>query len=99
MARLVCLGPRMAPEVLRSEPYNEKADVYSYGVVIWETLTGEMPWEQMHPMQVRELEAFAIPKTSNPSCNPKDPKSEAASSGECWHGRCLGCTECEFLGL
>ena len=42
----------MAPEILRSEKHDEKADVYSYGVVLWECLTGKLPWEGMHPMQV-----------------------------------------------
>ncbi len=30
-----------APEVLRNEKYGEKADVYSYGVVLWELITRE----------------------------------------------------------
>lgn len=42
----------MAPEVLRTEGGSDKSDVYSYGVVLWEVLTGEAPWENMHPMQV-----------------------------------------------
>ena len=42
----------MAPEVLRSERFDERADVYSYGVVLWECLTGQCPWESYHPMQV-----------------------------------------------
>lgn len=42
----------MAPEILRSEKHDEKADVYSYGVVLWECLTGKLPWDGMHPMQV-----------------------------------------------
>ncbi|POM70193.1 Serine/threonine protein kinase, partial [Phytophthora palmivora] len=29
----------MAPEVLAAEKYTEKADVFSYGVVVWETVT------------------------------------------------------------
>lgn len=28
----------MAPEVLKSEPYNEKADVFSFSIVIYEVL-------------------------------------------------------------
>lgn len=42
----------MAPEVLRSEPYGEKADVYSYGVVLWEMLTAQLPWADLNTMQV-----------------------------------------------
>lgn len=33
----------MAPEVLREEHYLEASDVYSYGVILWEMLTGEIP--------------------------------------------------------
>lgn len=42
----------MAPEVLRDEPFDEKSDVYSYGVVLWEILTQKIPWEHLNPMQV-----------------------------------------------
>jgi len=34
----------MAPEILRGEMYTEKADVYSFGVILWEMLTGEIPY-------------------------------------------------------
>lgn len=34
----------MAPEVIRCEPYNEKCDVYSYGVILNELLTGNYPY-------------------------------------------------------
>ena len=42
----------MAPEVLRNEPSNEKCDVYSIGVILWELATLRMPWSGMNPMQV-----------------------------------------------
>jgi serine/threonine protein kinase len=42
----------MAPEVITSASYSEKADVYSYGVVVWEVLTRQAPWQGMQPMQI-----------------------------------------------
>lgn len=34
----------MAPEILRGEKYLEAADVYSFGVILWEMLIGEIPY-------------------------------------------------------
>lgn len=35
-----------APEILRHEAYNEKSDVYSYAIVLWEVLSeGEIPFD------------------------------------------------------
>ncbi|KAB2627893.1 serine/threonine-protein kinase EDR1 [Pyrus ussuriensis x Pyrus communis] len=42
----------MAPEVLRNEPANEKCDVYSFGVILWELATCCIPWKGLNPMQV-----------------------------------------------
>ncbi|CAG7878231.1 unnamed protein product [Brassica rapa] len=35
----------MAPEVLLNESADEKSDIYSFGVVLWELATGKIPWE------------------------------------------------------
>ncbi|KAJ0771137.1 putative dual-specificity kinase TKL-Pl-4 family [Helianthus annuus] len=32
----------MAPEVIEHKPYDHKADVFSFGVVLWELLTGKV---------------------------------------------------------
>ncbi|KAE8665267.1 Serine/threonine-protein kinase CTR1 [Hibiscus syriacus] len=42
----------MAPEILRNEPANEKCDVYSFGVILWELATLCIPWKGLNPMQV-----------------------------------------------
>ncbi|KAH3745572.1 dual specificity protein kinase [Pelomyxa schiedti] len=34
----------MAPEVMRLEEFNEKADVYSFGLILYELFTGEEPF-------------------------------------------------------
>ncbi|CAL2225622.1 unnamed protein product [Prunus armeniaca] len=42
--------PWMAPELLNgsSNRVSEKVDVYSFGIVMWEILTGEEPYANMH---------------------------------------------------
>ena len=37
----------MAPEVIRNEPCNEKVDIWSFGVCVWELLTGELPYKNV----------------------------------------------------
>ncbi|XP_042412344.1 serine/threonine-protein kinase EDR1-like isoform X1 [Zingiber officinale] len=61
----------MAPEVLRNEKSNEKCDVYSFGVILWELATLRMPWSGMNPMQVVGAVGFQnrrldIPKEVDP---------------------------------
>jgi len=41
----------MAPEVIEHRPYSHKADVYSFGIVIWELLTGQVPYLGLTPLQ------------------------------------------------
>lgn len=35
----------MAPEILRGEHYDEKVDVYSFGILMWEVVTMQRPNE------------------------------------------------------
>jgi serine/threonine protein kinase len=35
----------MAPEMIRNEPCSKSVDVWSYGVVLWELLSGEVPYK------------------------------------------------------
>ena len=43
----------MAPEVLMSSPkYDNKVDVYSYGIFLWELLTGDMPYATLKPADI-----------------------------------------------
>ena len=43
----------MAPEVLMSSPtYDSKVDVYSFGIFMWELLTGDMPYKDQKPHEI-----------------------------------------------
>ncbi|XP_052135046.1 probable serine/threonine-protein kinase SIS8 isoform X1 [Oryza glaberrima] len=57
----------MAPEVLRNEPSNEKSDVYSYGVILWEIATQKIPWDNLNTMQVVGAVGFMDHRLDIPS--------------------------------
>lgn len=46
----------MAPEMIKHKPYGRKVDVYSFGLLLWEMVTGTIPYEDMTPIQA----AFAV---------------------------------------
>ncbi|XP_042285852.1 tyrosine-protein kinase ABL2-like isoform X1 [Thunnus maccoyii] len=73
--------PWMAPEVIQSLPVSETCDTYSYGVVLWEMLTREVPFKGFEGLQVAWLvvekqERLTIPT----SC----PASFAELMRKCW---------------
>lgn len=35
----------MSPELLLGKGYDEKVDVYSFAICLWECLTGQIPFE------------------------------------------------------
>eukprot|EP00042_Codosiga_hollandica_P048650 m.548184 g.548184 ORF g.548184 m.548184 type:complete len:1017 (-) comp57716_c0_seq2:1606-4656(-) len=42
----------MAPEVIKSNIFSKRSDVWSFGVVVWELITRHAPYEGLHPMSV-----------------------------------------------
>lgn len=53
MAATVCGSPLyMAPEILRHEPYDAKADLWSVGAILYELLLGRPPFNGANPMQL-----------------------------------------------
>ncbi|WOG85077.1 hypothetical protein DCAR_0104264 [Daucus carota subsp. sativus] len=42
----------MAPELIRNEPFTEKCDIFSLGVIIWELYTLNRPWKGVPSAQV-----------------------------------------------
>ncbi len=43
----------VAPEVLAGSQYGKAADVYAFGVIMWEILTWQVPWDDLGPWQVQ----------------------------------------------
>lgn len=45
----------MSPEVARSEPYNLTADVYSFGLLLWQICSLQLPYDGMNRQDHSEL--------------------------------------------
>ncbi|CAL9059467.1 unnamed protein product [Musa banksii] len=71
----------MAPEMIQHRPYNQKVDVYSFGIVLWELITGMLPFQNMSAVQA----AFAV---VNKGVRPVVPQDCLPALGEimtrCW---------------
>lgn len=48
----------MAPEVARSEPYNLVADVYSFGLLLWQVCSLQLPYDGMNRQDHSELVVY-----------------------------------------
>lgn len=71
----------MAPEMIKHKPYGRKADVYSFGLVLWEMVSGRIPYEEMSPIQA----AFAVVDKNLRPVIPVDcPLALGALIEKCW---------------
>ena len=71
----------VAPEVLLNKEYDEKADVYSYGVVLWEILSGEKPFRLVQPTSsIRDV----VAKGGRPPIPKDSPIFLTRLIRECW---------------
>ena len=39
-------------QVVAYQHYSKAADVYSFGIILWELLTWQVPWGDLNPFQV-----------------------------------------------
>ncbi|EPS74340.1 hypothetical protein M569_00412, partial [Genlisea aurea] len=60
----------MAPEIIEHKPYNHKADVFSFGILLWELLTGKLPYSKLTPLQA----AVGVVQQASAGLRPKIPK-------------------------
>ncbi|KAJ6667248.1 hypothetical protein lerEdw1_017226 [Lerista edwardsae] len=72
----------MAPEVIRSSMFSKGSDVWSYGVLLWELLTGEVPFRGIDGLAVAygvAMNKLALPIPS--TC----PEPFARLMEDCWN--------------
>jgi len=70
-------------EMIQHRPYNQKVDVYSFAIVLWELVTGNLPFANMTAVQA----AFAV-AVANKGVRPAIPHDCLPALGEimtrCW---------------
>lgn len=72
----------MAPEMITDKRYSKKVDVYSFGIVLWELVTGKLPFENMTPVQV----AYAVVnKNLRPPLPDDCPSALRNLMEQCWN--------------
>ncbi|CAO2205429.1 unnamed protein product [Urochloa humidicola] len=71
----------MAPEIINHKPYDNKADVFSFAIVLWELATSKVPYDNMTPLQaalgVRQGLRLDIPTSVHPKLS--------KLIRRCWH--------------
>jgi len=60
----------MAPEILKGGNYEESADIFSYGMILWELLTMEIPYFGIDPRKLvnivaEEMKIVEVPTQGN----------------------------------
>lgn len=73
----------MAPEIFRQNSiYTLKADVYSFGLVVWEIVTGQLPFGDFEPAAAAAQMAY---HQQRPMISESCPKAVAVVISTCWH--------------
>lgn len=67
-------------QVIRHESYSSNADVYSFGICLWQLITREAPFATMTPIQA----AYAVAEGRRPAIPPSTPKRLQEIITSCW---------------
>jgi serine/threonine protein kinase len=74
--------PYMAPEIFYGQKYTKASDIYSYGMIMWESMTGRRPfWDQNHntDLIIKICDGLRPPIVTNA------PEGYIELMKKCWH--------------
>ncbi len=74
----------MAPEVLQAEPYNEAADVYALGIVLWEVATRRCPYDDAPDLAGVALAMRVVRDGLRPSIPEEADRGLVGLAKACW---------------
>eukprot|EP01087_Luapelamoeba_hula_P021520 TRINITY_DN7544_c0_g1_i1.p1 TRINITY_DN7544_c0_g1~~TRINITY_DN7544_c0_g1_i1.p1 ORF type:complete len:591 (-),score=120.13 TRINITY_DN7544_c0_g1_i1:88-1860(-) len=74
----------MSPEMLLNLDYDEKTDVYSFGMVMYELFTGDEPFSKQFKA-IQDLIEAVVKKNERPKLPPNCPKRLANLIKACWN--------------
>jgi serine/threonine protein kinase len=74
--------PYMAPEIFQGQKYTKDSDIYSFGMIMWEFMTGRRPfWDRNHDIEL----IIDIYDGLRPPIVTNAPKGYIELMKECWH--------------
>jgi serine/threonine protein kinase len=71
----------MAPEIFQGQKYTKASDIYSFGMIMWEFMTGRRPfWDEIHDMDliIKICDGLRPPIVTNA------PEGNIELIKECW---------------
>ncbi|RIA91165.1 kinase-like domain-containing protein [Glomus cerebriforme] len=74
--------PYMAPEIFQGQKYSKASDIYSFGMIMWELMTGRRPfWDRNHDTEL----IIEICDGERPPIVTNAPEDYIDLMKECWH--------------